>query len=125
MPVVGIRQLARNASAIIRDVSKTRRPTVVTDRGKPVGVIYPFDEEDLEDYILANAPEYVARREQADRDIAEGKTFPLAAKRWKKSTSLRGAVGMAGPGLTLRRWSSPRQARSVSSRADSRCPSSK
>jgi hypothetical protein len=50
----------------------------VTDRGKPVGVIYPFDEEDLEDYILANAPEYVARREQADRDIAEGKTFPLA-----------------------------------------------
>jgi len=73
--VVGIRQLARNASAIIRDVSKTGKPTVVTDRGKPVGVIYPFDEEDLEDYILANAPEYVARREQADRDIAEGKTF--------------------------------------------------
>ena len=77
MPVVGIRQLARNASAIIRDVSETRRPTVVTDRGKPVGVIYPFDEEDLEDYVLANAPEYVARREQADRDIAEGRTFSL------------------------------------------------
>jgi prevent-host-death family protein len=78
MPVVGIRKLARNASAIIRDVSETRRPTVVTDRGKPVGVIYPFDEEDLEDYVLANAPEYVARREQADRDIAAGKTFSLA-----------------------------------------------
>jgi prevent-host-death family protein len=77
MPVVGIRQLARNASAIIRDVSKTRMPTVVTDRGKPVGVIYPFDEEDLEDYVLANAPEFVARRAQADRDIAEGKTIPL------------------------------------------------
>jgi prevent-host-death family protein len=77
MPVVGIRQLARNASAIIRDVSKTRMPTVVTDRGKPVGVIYPFDEGDLEDYVLANAPEYIARREQADRDIAEGKTIPL------------------------------------------------
>jgi prevent-host-death family protein len=78
MPVVGIRQLARNASAIIRDVSKTRMPTIVTDRGKPVGVIYPFDEEDLEDYVLANAPEYVARRAQADRDISEGKTFSLA-----------------------------------------------
>jgi prevent-host-death family protein len=78
MPVVGIRQLARNASAIIHDVSKTGKPTVVTDRGKPVGVIYPFDEEDLEYYILANAPEYVARREQADRDLAEGKTFSLA-----------------------------------------------
>jgi prevent-host-death family protein len=77
MPVVGIRQLARNASSIIHDVSETRRPTVVTDRGKPVGVIYPFDEEDLEDYVLANAPEYVARREQADRDIAEGKTISL------------------------------------------------
>jgi PHD/YefM family antitoxin component YafN of YafNO toxin-antitoxin module len=77
MPVVGIRQLARNASAIIHDVSKTRMPTVVTDRGKPVGVIYPFDEEDLEDYVLANAPEFVARRAQADRDIAEGKTIPL------------------------------------------------
>jgi prevent-host-death family protein len=77
MPVVGIRQLARNASAIIRDVSKTRMPTIVTDRGKPVGVIYPFDAEDLEDYVLANAPEYVARRAQADRDIAEGRTFSL------------------------------------------------
>lgn len=77
MPVVGIRQLARNASAIIRDVSKTRMPTVVTDRGKPVGVIYPFDEEDLEDYVLANAPEFIARREQADRDIAEGRAIPL------------------------------------------------
>jgi prevent-host-death family protein len=78
MPVVGIRQLARNASSIIHNVTKTGMPTVVTDRGKPVGVIYPFDEEDLEDYILANAPEYVARRERADRDIAEGKTFSLA-----------------------------------------------
>jgi prevent-host-death family protein len=77
MPVVGIRELARNASAIIRDVRETKRPAVVTDRGKPVGVIYPFDEEDLEDYILANAPEYVARREQADREIAEGKAIPL------------------------------------------------
>jgi prevent-host-death family protein len=77
MPVVGIRQLARNASAIIRDVSKTGKPTVVTDRGKPVGVIYPFDEEDLEDYILANAPELARRLERADREIAEGKTIPL------------------------------------------------
>jgi PHD/YefM family antitoxin component YafN of YafNO toxin-antitoxin module len=78
MPVVGIRQLARNASAIIHDVSETRRPTVVTDRGKPVGVIYPFDEEDLEDYVLANSPEFVKRLEQADRDIVEGKTLSLA-----------------------------------------------
>jgi PHD/YefM family antitoxin component YafN of YafNO toxin-antitoxin module len=77
MPVVGIRQLARNASAIIHDVSKTRRPTVVTDRGKPVGVIYPFDEEDFEDYILANSPELAKRLERADRDIAEGKTLSL------------------------------------------------
>ena len=77
MPVVGIRQLARNASAIIHDVSKTGKPTVVTDRGKPVGVIYPFDEEDLEDYILANSPELAKRLARADRDIAEGKTIPL------------------------------------------------
>lgn len=77
MPVVGIRQLARNASAIIRDVRETKRPAVVTDRGKPVGVIYPFDEEDLDDYLLANLPGLAERLEQADRDIAEGKTIPL------------------------------------------------
>jgi prevent-host-death family protein len=77
MPVVGIRQLARNASAIIRDVSKTGMPTVVTDRGKPVGVIYPFDEEDLEDYLLANLPGLAERLERADRDLAEGKTISL------------------------------------------------
>lgn len=77
MPVVGIRQLARNASAIIHDVSKTRTPTIVTDRGKPVGVIYPFDEEDLDDYLLANLPGLAERLEQADRDLAEGKTISL------------------------------------------------
>ena len=77
MPVVGIRELARNASAIIRDVRETKRPAVVTDRGKPVGVIYPFDEEDLDDYLLANLPGLAERLEQADRDIAEGRTFSL------------------------------------------------
>lgn len=35
MSTVSIRELANNASAVVDDVARTRRPTVVTKHGKP------------------------------------------------------------------------------------------
>lgn len=60
---VGIRDLARRASAIVRNVRETGEPAIVTDRGRAVGVLYPIDADAFEDYVLANAPE--ARHEPA------------------------------------------------------------
>jgi len=74
---VGIRDLARRASAIVRGVRETGQPAIVTDRGRPVGVLYPIDADALEDYVLANAPEFVTSMREADEDLAAGRTVSL------------------------------------------------
>ncbi len=101
MPVVGIRQLARNASAIIRDVAR-RKPAVVTDRGKPVGVIYPFDEEDLEDYILANSPE-----------LASGSSGPIATSPKGRRSRSKNCLRVSGSRTLLQSPHDPSEARSA------------
>lgn len=42
--------------------------------GEPVAAVIKIDPQALEDYILANAPIYVADMEEADRDLAQGRT---------------------------------------------------
>jgi prevent-host-death family protein len=69
-----VRELARNASAIVRRVTDTGRPAIVTNRGEPVAVVLPLDPEELEDYVLANAPRFVRSMREADRDFADGRT---------------------------------------------------
>lgn len=69
-----MRELARNASAIVRKVTDTGRPAIVTNRGKPVAVVLPLDPDELEDYVLASAPRFVRSMREADRDFAEGRT---------------------------------------------------
>jgi prevent-host-death family protein len=74
---VGIRELARRASAIVRSVRDTGEPAIVTDRGRAVGVLYPIDGDALEDYVLANAPEFVTSMREADEDLVAGRTVSL------------------------------------------------
>lgn len=79
MATVTIRELGRQVSGVVNDVRTTGRPAFVTHRGTPVAVLLPLDAEQLEDYILANAPEYVASMREADAAIAQGKAgVPLA-----------------------------------------------
>ncbi|MGH2554562.1 MAG: type II toxin-antitoxin system Phd/YefM family antitoxin [Actinomycetota bacterium] len=74
MGSVGIRDLARNASKVVDEVAKTGRPALVTKRGRPVAAVVPIDERELEDFVLANAPEYVRSRTEADEDLRRGVT---------------------------------------------------
>ncbi len=77
MTTVGIRDLGRNPSEVVDEVSRTGRPAIVTKNGRPVAVMLPISEEDLEDYILANAPSFVRARKEAERDFAEHRTRSL------------------------------------------------
>lgn len=77
METLGIRQLQNNPSEVIRNVENNLEPALITRHGRPAAVILPIDEGSLEDYILANAPEYVADMKAADRDLREGKTEPM------------------------------------------------
>jgi prevent-host-death family protein len=67
---VGIRELADRASAVVSKVESTGEPAFITRRGRPVAVVLPISEDDLYDYVLSTAPEYVRDMREADKAIA-------------------------------------------------------
>ncbi len=77
MPSIGIRELGRSLSAVVREIRETGEPTVVTDRGRPVVLMLPIDEAQLEDFVLTNAPAFVASMQAADEELASSQTQPL------------------------------------------------
>jgi len=85
MESVGIRELGRSLSAVIRVVRRTGETTVITERGTPVALISPIDDDALEDFVLAHAPAFIAGMQRADEELVAGKTVSLdeAIKGWK------------------------------------------
>jgi prevent-host-death family protein len=77
MSHVGIRDLSRNPSKVVEEVETTRRPALVTRHGKLVAAIVPVNEEELEDWVLANGPSFVDDMTAADRELAAGETVDL------------------------------------------------
>ena len=91
MSTIGIRDLARHASQVVEEVERTGKPTLVTRRGRPAVAIVPVAIGDLEDFILATAPEYVEGRRPADEEMRTGKTRSLASLRAELGWSERDA----------------------------------
>lgn len=63
---ISIRELTRSASAAVEDAVRSRRPVLVTRRGKPVAVLVAIDPAKLEAHLLDDAPEYVWRFDSED-----------------------------------------------------------
>lgn len=78
METYGIRELQRRSSEIVDELERSGRPALVTRHGKPVAVLSPVDMDALEDFILANAPEFVTSMADADDDGRTGRTRPWA-----------------------------------------------
>jgi prevent-host-death family protein len=76
MPTVSIRELQRNVSSVVEEVATTGRPALVTRHGKLMAALVPVAEHDLEDFILANAPEFVGAAREADDDLGAGRARP-------------------------------------------------
>lgn len=55
MPEIGVRELKTRASEIIRKVRDRRARYVITYRGRPVGVLLPLEEAELEEGLLKQA----------------------------------------------------------------------
>lgn len=72
MEIVGIRDLSRRTRELVEEAERTGQPILVTRRGRPAVVLYAVSEDDLEDFVLANAPEFVQSLAEADRDLARG-----------------------------------------------------
>ena len=73
MTTISMRDLSRQTAHVLDEVERTQRPALVTRNGRPVAALVPIDGEDLEDYLLANAEEYVAAMREADEDMAAGR----------------------------------------------------
>lgn len=92
MASVNVRELARNTSKVIDDAARRRRGTVVTRDGRPVAVVMPINADAFEDWVLANAPEFVEGRRLADEEARRGDTISfddLVAKPSKKKRPAR------------------------------------
>ncbi len=76
MTSVGMRDLSRNARRVVQAVAQTGRPALVTVNGRPMAALVPIDAAELEDFILANAPEFIASMREAEEDLAAGRTRP-------------------------------------------------
>ncbi len=78
MSTIGVRELARHASAIINDIEQNKEPALVTRRGRPVVYMLPVDSAEFEDFVLAHAPEFVEGMAAAEAELAAGETVTLA-----------------------------------------------
>jgi prevent-host-death family protein len=66
MKTVTIRELSREASASVRQVTDHGEPVLITKRGVPVAIILPVDLDKLGDHLTDTAPAYIDRgRRQA------------------------------------------------------------
>ncbi|MGH2377886.1 MAG: type II toxin-antitoxin system Phd/YefM family antitoxin [Candidatus Limnocylindria bacterium] len=77
MPIVNVRELSRGTGKVIGAVVRTGRPAVVTKGGRPVALVSALDPDDLEDWFLSNAPEFVRGMRSADADLTAGRTISL------------------------------------------------
>jgi prevent-host-death family protein len=78
MPTISIRDLGRRPSQVIDEVIRTGRPAIVTRHGRPVTAMVALDPDELEDYVLANTPEFVRATRAADADVRAGRARPAA-----------------------------------------------
>lgn len=78
MPTISIRELARRPSRVVDDVISSGRPAIITRHGKPVSAMIAIDPDELEDFVLANAPEYAAAMREADADLKMGRVRSAA-----------------------------------------------
>lgn len=86
MEIVSVRDLARRMRELLDKVETTGEPVLVTRRGRPVGVFYSVAEGDLEDFVLAHAPEFTTAMREADEELTAGATVSLR-EAWGESTT--------------------------------------
>ncbi len=68
---VGVKDAKARLSEMLRGV-KESDCFIITSHGKPRAMMLPFSEKDLEEFVLANHQDFIQRRQQARKEIAEG-----------------------------------------------------
>ena len=76
MTTISIRDLGRRPSQVVDEVVRTGRPAIITHHGRPVTAMVAVDPDELEDFVLAHAPEFVRSARAADADLRAGRARP-------------------------------------------------
>ncbi len=78
MPVIGVRQLCRQTTEVFEELERTGAPVVIARHGKPVAALIHVNESQLNELILAAAPEFVASRRAADEALTRRDVQPMS-----------------------------------------------
>lgn len=76
MKFVNVRELKNKTSAVL-NYTENGEDVIVTSRGKPRVVIHHLPEDELEDYILVNHPEFKKKLKDAYREYLAGETVDI------------------------------------------------
>ena len=79
MPIISIRDLTRDSRAVFEalEANPDGPPHIITRNGKPIAVLVPIDESQVETLLLSAAPGLVRQRDAAAHATAEGRTTSL------------------------------------------------
>lgn len=81
-----IRDLQRDASALV-SLAEKGEDVIITKRGKPAAVIYPLNEDQIEEYMIEHSPSIRKKISEGLKDAREGNVVSMSdmLKRRKKS----------------------------------------
>jgi prevent-host-death family protein len=91
MKFVNIRELQKEASSLV-NLAEKGEEVVITKRGKPAAVIYPLDEDTIEDYMIRHSPAIKKKLAEGMKDAREGRVTPIEDLLKRKRTAKRAAV---------------------------------
>jgi len=75
MKFINVSDLRNNTAEVLKTAQE--RDIIVISRNKPIAIIKHFDEDELEDYVLMNHPDFLAQMEKAYQDSQAGKTIDI------------------------------------------------
>lgn len=76
MKFVNVRELKNQTSAVLH-YTENGKDVIVTSRGKPCAVIHHLSEDEIEDYILLNHPQFKKKLKKSLEEYARGETVDL------------------------------------------------
>lgn len=77
MPIIGIREFSGKVSKYIDGVERSGKPVIITRHGRPTVAMLRVDGDRLQALAVAAAPRLVEDLEQADADLAAGRSRSL------------------------------------------------
>lgn len=75
MKFINVSELKSKTSEVLKMAQE--RDVIVISHNKPVAIIRHFNEDEFEDYVLMNHPDFLEKMEKAYQDAQLGKTIDI------------------------------------------------